>query len=100
MYTVLLILNVANRMYKKTVDFAKKHLKNSLVQGTVVVTIASLFANFFAYLFQLLMGRALSIEDYGTLISLFSILALITMPLGIIANAVTKVVSEIKDIDY
>jgi len=96
----LLILNVANRMLKKTILFAKKHLKNNLIQGTIIVTTASLFSNFFAYLFQLLMGRALSVNEYGVLISLFSIQAIITLPMGVIANAITKIVSEVKEVNY
>lgn len=78
----------------------KKIFSSKVVQGSFIITLTSLFANFFSYLFQLLAGRALSVSDYGILIALFSVQALVGLPTGIIANAVTKKVTEIKDIDY
>ena len=81
-------------------DFLKKYLRNALIISTLVVVSSSLFANFFSYLFQLLIGRALNIADYGVVIAMFSVYSIIGVPFGIIANAITKIVSEVKDTNY
>ena len=77
-----------------------KRTDNILFIGSVFVIFSSLFSSFFSYLFQVLMGRALSVNDYGVLVALFSIFSIISLPYGFISPAITKIVSEIKDIDY
>ena len=78
----------------------KNLFKNKIVLGSFIVTLSSIFTNFLAYLFQLVMGRALSVSEYGVLIAFFSLQSILTLPTGIIANSVTKTVTEIKNDDY
>jgi O-antigen/teichoic acid export membrane protein len=74
--------------------------KNFILSSSIIVIIASMSGNVFAYLFQLLAGRYLSIEDYGRLTSLFSLSGIIPLVTGLILGALPKIVAEIKDIDY
>ena len=93
--------------------FLKKHLKgfykyirnvntkdNVAVYGTFFVTFSSLLGNFFAYLFQLIIARVLTISEFGDLTAFLSLLAFISAPLAIISTALIKVVSKIKNQDY
>jgi len=54
-------------------------MKNSTAISTFVVVSFTLLANFFSYLFQLLMGRMLSPADYGLLFSLASLWNIISL---------------------
>jgi O-antigen/teichoic acid export membrane protein len=48
-------------------------IKGSTVKVTILVVFFTTLANFFSYLFQVLMGRALEPADYGLLFSLLAI---------------------------
>ena len=52
----------------------KKAVHNPLLTGSGIVFIASFISNLFNYAFNLSMGRMLSVEDYGLLIALTSLL--------------------------
>ena len=49
------------------------------MRDSFIMLVASLLAGFFNYLYQLSMGRLLPPEDYGTLISLLSLLYILSM---------------------
>lgn len=51
-------------------------------------------ANFFNYLFQIAMGRLLTVSEYGILNSLFSILLIISVPAGTITIIAAKNISH------
>ena len=74
--------------------------KNFILSSSIIVITASMGANVFAYLFQVLAGRFLSVEDYGRLTSLFSLSGVIPLLIGLFLGALPKLVAEIKDIDY
>lgn len=67
---------------------------------SAIVIGASLFSNFFSYLFQLISIRYLSIEDYSRLIALFSLSGIIPLIILPITSGIPKLVAEIKDEDY
>jgi O-antigen/teichoic acid export membrane protein len=66
----------------------KKLLKHPLIYGSTIIVLGNLVANFFNFLYNLFMSRNLSIEDYGTLASLISLLSL---PI-LISNAISPTV--------
>lgn len=49
-------------------------IKHPLIYGSSIVVIGGLIANFFNFLFNLFMSRNLSIQDYGTLASIISLI--------------------------
>lgn len=77
-----------------------KKQEKVIFYGTLLVVVSSFSSNIFAYLFQLVLGRALSVSDYAILTSFFSLMVFVTIPLTIFNTAIVKIVSEIKNIDY
>ena len=71
-----------------------------ILSRSFIIIAASLFANFFAYLFQLASGRYLSVEDYSILVSLFSLSGILLTLLTFFTGGITKLVAEIKDDNY
>ncbi len=69
----------------------KKHVKqliaHPLISGSSIIFIGSFLMSIGNYIYNLLMGRMLSVEDYGLLISLLSLFILF----GIFSNAFTNV---------
>ncbi|HTU69728.1 MAG TPA: oligosaccharide flippase family protein [Candidatus Baltobacteraceae bacterium] len=61
---------------------------SDFTRSSALVFAASLFANFFNYVFYVLMGRLLSVRDYGVVMSLISIV-LVVLGLGSIAQTAT-----------
>lgn len=58
---------------KKLLD---KAIRNPLLSGSAIVFIGSLFANLLNFFFNLFMSRNLSLENYGVLASLISVMSL------------------------
>jgi O-antigen/teichoic acid export membrane protein len=86
--------------------FIPKHIAEKFGQHTyilsssfIVVTV-SLLANVFAYIFQLIVGRYFSIEEYGQVTSLFALSGIIPLILIIFTGATPKMAAEIKDKNY
>jgi len=71
-------------------DKALSILKNPLVGGSSVVFLGTFAANIINYIFNLLMGRLLSISDYGLLVSLNSLFVLISIFSVSFVNLFTK----------
>ncbi len=70
--------------------------ENPLLKGSVIVMAGSFIASFLNYLFQFLVGRFLSPAEYGTLVSLFSILYIVGIPGGVLGTTATKFASTYK----
>ena len=62
-------------------------IKHPLILGSTIVLIGSFIANIFLYIFNLIMGRILSVSDYGLLTTLISLVALF----GIIPSSFTSI---------
>jgi len=69
---------------------------HSLEKHGIVMMAATMAANFFNYLFQLSMGRLLSLEDYGILYSLLSLVYIINVVGGAIQTSVARYASKLK----
>ena len=87
-------------MKQITAFIANLSNKNFILSRSAIVIAASMISNIFAYVFQLLAGRYLSIEDYGKLTSLFSLSGIIPLSIGIFLGALPKLVAEIREDDY
>src|SRR3989338_2316977 len=61
--------------------------KNPLITGSMILFIGSFSANILSYVFNLLLGRFLSISDYGIYATLISIMGLF----GIFPSAFTQI---------
>ena len=69
---------------------------NPLLKGSAIVMVGSLAGSALNYLFHFLVGRFLSPAEYGTLMSLFSILYIVGIPGGILGTTATKFASAYK----
>ena len=52
----------------------KRVISHPLISGSLIILIGSFIANIFNYLFNLLLGRFLSVSDYGLITSLVSLI--------------------------
>lgn len=68
----------------------KKITSHPLISGSMIVFAGSFFINGLNYLFNLLMGRFLSVSDYGILISIVSFIALLSIFQTVLTNLFTK----------
>lgn len=60
--------------------FIKKILANELISGASIIFLSSQLASFLNFLFNLFMSRNLSASDYGSLVSLISLMTISTIP--------------------
>ena len=67
------------------------------LKSNLIVIIIANSANVFAYLFQFVMGRYLSVEDFGVLNSVNSLGVVAGAITGIIPYIVTKYIIEFKE---
>lgn len=76
----------------------KKNLKtitsHPLISGSAIVFIGSFLINGCNYLFNLLMGRVLSVSEYGVLISIISLISFFSIFQAVLANLFTKFSAE------
>ncbi len=76
---------------RKTV---KSLTSNPLISNSFILISGGLLANLFNFLFNLLMSRNLRIEDYGSLISLVSLVTLLSIPAGALTPTVVTVAGK------
>lgn len=69
---------------------------HSLEKHSILMMTATMAANFFNYLFQLSMGRLLSLEDYGILYSLLSLVYIINVGGTAIQTSIGRYTSKLK----
>lgn len=67
----------------------------SLVKDSAVLTVGVLIANAFNLLFQVIMGRLFSADEFGVLSALLGVFNMLLLPLGVVALAITHSVSEL-----
>ncbi|MBW6441650.1 oligosaccharide flippase family protein [Patescibacteria group bacterium] len=65
------------------------------VMDTILVGGASLVGSVFSYLLQFVLGRKLSVEDYGTFNTLLSLASLVGVFAGVFGTSLIKIMSEI-----
>jgi len=67
-----------------------------LAKHSAIMLISTMAANFFNYLYQLLMGRLLSKEDYGVLYGLLSLIYIVSVGGAAVQTSVTRYTSKLK----
>ncbi len=77
-----------------------KDLKNNMaLSGTVIVTLGLFFTNVLSYVLQIVLGRLLTVPEYGTFIALFSLFSILSFPNNVLTTALIKITSELKALD-
>ncbi len=69
-------------------------INNKLIKNGTYLFLASLVGNVSAYFFQFYMSRKLSVADFGTLNSLLSLLAIVSVPAGTVSLVMARYVSK------
>jgi len=68
-------------------------ISNELRTGGLILLIMMVFANALNYLFQVLMGRMLTLEEFGTMNALFSWFAIVSMPIAVVTTTTARYVA-------
>jgi len=68
-------------------------INKELRRGGFILLFLMVLANALNYLFQVLMGRMLSIEEFGTMNALFSWIAIVSMPIGVVTTTTARYVA-------
>lgn len=68
-------------------------ISRELRRGGLILLIMMMLANAFNYLFQVLMGRMLTIEEFGTMNALFSLFAIVSLPIGVVTTTTARYVA-------
>lgn len=74
----------------------KRIVRNEAFYGTAIVTAGVFTASIFGYLLQFLLGRMLSVPDYGTFNALLALANIAGVPGTVLSTSLTKIISEIK----
>lgn len=80
-------------------NLVTKISKNSVVSGTMYVTIGAFIGSVFSYLLQLGTARLLTVEEFGSFSSLISLASILTVPTAALTNSIIKTVAELKSQD-
>lgn len=78
------------------INKVKSLAQNTIVTGTLIVTIGTFIGSIFGYVLQVSLGRLLSVEDYGVFNALLSLAVILTVPSLALSNSLIKIVSELK----
>lgn len=68
-------------------------VKHPVARGSIIVFLGSIFGNFAAYIYHLIVGRMLGPSGYGELAALFSLFYLLNVPSGVLQTVLTKYLS-------
>lgn len=79
---------------------AKKLLQNEFVQGSFILTGSTFFVNILNYFFNLIAARKLGPAVFGDFTTLFSYLAIISVPVTILTTVVIKKIGAQGDTRY
>ena len=71
-------------------------MTKDILKSSSIMLVSILIANVFAYFLQVYFGRVLGPIDYGTFGTLMSILMMLSVPISVVGNVVTKFVSKFK----
>lgn len=79
--------------------FISRIIKDRFIKTSLFFFIATMVSNVFNYLFQITMGRMLSVEKYGEMNSLFSIIMLLTILLTPVSNFFARDTAKLYALD-
>lgn len=68
---------------------------NPLISGSFFIFTGGILANFFNFLFNLVMSRNLAVSDYGTLLSLVSLVTLLSIPASAATPTIVTVAGKL-----
>lgn len=77
------------------IDKLKSIKENKDLYETILVGAGTIIGSFFSYLLQFVLGRTLSVEDFGSFTTLLSISGLIGVVAVVLGISLVKVVSEL-----
>lgn len=83
-------------MRKKIYVYGRNILANPLLGSSAIMIVGSNLANFFAYIYHLVMARVLGPSEYGELSAIISLIALISASYGFLNMVIVKMVSASK----
>lgn len=78
-------------MKNKIVNFTK----NPFVQGSIFLTLSSFLVNLMNYLFHFVAGRTLGPSDYGEITTLYSYVAIASVPIAVVSTVLIQKISSI-----
>ncbi len=70
--------------------------KDSVLTGTLIVTVGIFIGSFFSYLLQFVLGRLLTVSDYGTFNALLAIANIVGVPGIVFTTSIIKISAELK----
>lgn len=81
-------------MYSSSRRHLTSLVTSKLVRASGLMFISTVGGGILGYVFQILMGRMLSVPDYGLFITLMAMLAVVGVPLGTLSMVVTRRASD------
>lgn len=81
------------------IDKVKNLAQDTIITGTIIVTIGTFLASIFNYTLQISLGRLLSVSDYGTFNALLSLSVVLMVPAPALSNSLIRTVSTLKASD-
>lgn len=69
-------------MKNKAINIWSHFVKHELIRGSLYIFLGTMISNIFNFIFNIFMSRNLSIEQYGVLTSIISLIMLATIPAG------------------
>lgn len=81
---------------KKLFSSPRELFLNPVIRNSIIVFGGTMFTNFGAYLYHLIVGRIMGPERYGEFAALFSLLFIISVPSQVVQLVLTKYFSIFK----
>lgn len=78
------------------VDYVKSIKTNNLVRGSFILFIGTMIVNIGSYIFNVMIARGVSAEDYGTYTALVTVLMIFAVPSGTIQIIITRFIAKYK----
>src|SRR5579859_6517422 len=75
----------------------KVFLKHPIISGSMILVVGSMAANVVNLIYQVGMGKILDPGDYGTLLSLYSILYILSIVPSSTSVSIVKFIAKAKD---
>ena len=79
---------------RSSLDFLDSLLSGKLVKASGLMFISTIGGGVLGYVFQVLMGRMLSVIDYGLFVTLMALLSVVGVPLGTLSMVVSRRASD------
>jgi len=84
------VSNVSWRYWPRSKVFVLHLVRSKVARASGLMFVSAVVAGVLGYVFQLLMGRLLALEDYGLLVTLMAIFSVVSVPFGALTMVVTR----------